>query len=833
MSHRGVALIASVWVVVCGLAVSATPRRPHAGADVRASTVHPERVLTRAMVAPAAQAAAPQASAAHRATVERYCVTCHSDRARMGDLSLEGLDPDRAADAPDQWEAVIRKLRTRTMPPPGMPRPDDRTYAAVTRALEEGLDRAAAARPNPGRPVLRRLNRTEYGNAVRDLLALDVDASSFLPPDDSAFGFDNISDVLGLSPSLLERYLVAADRISEIAVGAADAPGSTTYRVRQDRSQDQHIEGLPLGTVGGLAARHTFPVDADYELSLTLYRTNLEAIRGLEHPHQIEISIGGERVFLDTVGGERDSEREGASITDHSDAIDARLQVRVPVRAGTHTVGAAFIRKIGGGTQRLRPFLRSSAGTYDATGRPHIETMTIAGPFQAVGPGDTPSRRRIFVCRPARAADEERCARQILSGIARRAYRRPATDPELDTLLAFYRTGRGRGSWETGIQLALRRILASPNFVFRPEQEPAGPPGSMHRVGDLELASRLSFFLWSSIPDEQLLVLAERGRLRDPRVLEQQVRRMLADSRASALAENFAGQWLHLRNLRTVLPNHDEFPDFDDTLREAFRREAELFFDSVVREDRSVVDLLTADYTFVNERLAKHYGIAGVYGSHFRRIAVPQDERRGLFGKGGLLLATSHADRTAPVVRGKWILENVLGVPAPPPPPNVPPLETAAAAQHPVTLRARLEAHRASPACASCHRIMDPLGFALEHFDAVGSWRERDGAAPIDASGQLVDGSAVNGVPALRQALVARSDLFVTTLTEKLLTYALGRGLQSYDMPVVRAIVAGAAPGQYRFSSLVMGIVRAAPFQMRMKGEPPAVNTRAAAEAVR
>jgi hypothetical protein len=778
-------------------------------------------------------AAPPQASPpAFRATVDKYCLTCHSDRARLGDLSLEGLEPDRPGDAAPQWEAVIRKLRTRTMPPPGMPRPDVATYVAFTDALERELDRAAAARPNPGRPVLRRLNRTEYGNAIRDLLDLDVDASSYLPPDDSAFGFDNISDVLGLSPSLLERYLVAADRISEMAIGAATTPGSTTYRVRQDRSQDQHIEGLPLGTVGGLGVQHTFSVDADYQFSITLYRTNLEAIRGLEHPHQIEITVGGERVFIDTIGGERDSERAaGQSVTDYSDAIDGRLQVRVPVRAGTHTVGAAFIRKIGGGTQRLRPFLRSSAGTYDATGRPHIETLTVAGPFNPVGPGDTPARERIFTCRPSRPADEEACARRIVGGIARRAYRRPVADSEIGTLLSFYRTGRARGTWETGIQLALRRILASPSFVFRPEEEPAGPPGTIHRVSDVELASRLSFFLWSSIPDEELLGLAERGRLRDAAVLAQQVRRMLADRRASALAENFAGQWLHLRNLRTVLPNHDEFPDFDDTLREAFRREAELFFDSIVREDRSVVDLLTADHTFVNERLAKHYGVTGVYGSHFRRVTVPQDERRGLLGKGGLLLATSHADRTAPVVRGKWILENVLGVPAPPPPPNVPPLDATGSAEHPTTLRARLEAHRASPSCASCHRIMDPLGFALENFDAVGRWRERDGLAPIDASGQLVDGSAVNGVKALREALVTRSDLFVTTLTEKLLTYALGRGLQHYDMPVVRAIVKGAASQQYRFSALVMGIVTAAPFQMRMKGEPPAVNTRNATAA--
>jgi hypothetical protein len=737
----------------------------------------------------------------------------------MGGLSLERLDPARPADSPETWEAVVRKLRTRTMPPPGSPRPDAATYEGVAAALEGELDRAAASRPNPGRPILRRLNRTEYGNAVRDLLDLELDASAYLPPDDAAFGFDNVSDVLGISPALLERYLVAADRISEIAVGATATPGSTTYRVRQDRSQDQHIEGLPFGTVGGLAVTHTFPVDAEYDLSLTLYRTNLEAIRGLEHPHQIEIGIGGERVFLDTVGGERDSQRQGSgSITDHSDAIDARLRVRVPVRAGAQSVGAAFIRKMAGGTQRLRPFLRSSAGTYDATGRPHLETLTIAGPFDVTGPGDTKSRRRVFVCRPSKASEEEPCARRIISAMARRAYRRPLAEPEVRELVAFYGQGRENGTWERGIQLALRRILASPSFVFRLEQEPSGRPGTTRPVGDLELASRLSFFLWSSIPDEELLAVAERGQLRHRGVLETQVRRMLGDPKARALAENFAGQWLHLRNLRTILPNHDEFPDFDDTLRDAFRREAELFFDSIVREDRSVLDLLTADHTFVNERLAKHYGLSGVYGSHFRRVTVPRDERRGLLGKGGLLLATSHADRTAPVVRGKWILENILGTPAPPPPAAVPPLEDANDRATPTTLRARMEMHRASPSCASCHRIMDPLGFALENFDAVGSWRVRDGGVPIDASGQLVDGSAVNGVEALREALLGRSHLFVGTVTEKLMIYALGRGLQYYDMPVARGIVRDAERQNYRFSSLIMGIVTAAPFQMRVKG---------------
>jgi hypothetical protein len=713
-----------------------------------------------------------------------------------------------------------------------MPRPDEGTYEALAAYLETELDKAAAGSPNPGRPLIRRLNRSEYANAIRDLLSLDVDVSSLLPPDDSAFGFDNISDLLGTSPALLERYLVAADRVSALAVGAPVSPGSDTYRIRQDRSQDQHIEGLPLGTVGGLVVNHTFPLDAEYRFSLELYRTNLEAIRGLEHPHQIEITIDGERVFLETVGGEVEKGGggppgpqgpQGPSITERSDGVDAKLQVRVPVKAGTRAVGATFVRKIGAGTQRLRPFLRSSAGTYDSTGRPHIETLTIAGPFDPTGPGETPSRQRIFTCRPeqgrrANAASEDRCASRIVSTLARRAYRRPVTKADTDRLMTFYRAGRGRGNFETGIQMALRRLLASPTFVFRVEEDRAGKPGSIQPVSDIELASRLSFFLWSSIPDDALLDAASRGQLRNPGVLDREVRRLLADPKADRFVRNFTGQWLHTRNLRTVAPNHDEFPDFDDTLRDAFQRETELFFESIMRGDRNVLELLTADYTFVNERLAKHYGIPYVYGSQFRKMTVTNDARRGLLGKGGLLMVTSRADRTAPVLRGKWILENVLGTPPPPPLPNVPPLE-ASDAEAPRTLRERMERHRASPTCAGCHKVMDPLGFALENFDATGAWRTREAGVPLDASGQLADGTRVDGVVALRNALLARSDVFVRTFTEKLMTYALGRGLQPFDMPAVRDISRKAERQDYRFSGIIMGIVNSPAFQMRVVGE--------------
>ncbi|HEX5107206.1 MAG TPA: DUF1592 domain-containing protein [Vicinamibacterales bacterium] len=777
-------------------------------------------------VAAVPNAAAPQRPASataeapaseRRATLDRYCVTCHNQRSRTGGLALDELDPSRVSERPEVWEAVVRKLRTGTMPPQGMPRPDHGTSAALASGLEADLDRAAAAAPHPGRPLLRRLNRAEYANAIRDLLALDVDVTSLLPADDSAFGFDNIGDLLVVSPALLERYLVAADRVSALAIGdPSTLPGSETYRVRGDQSQAQHLEGLPLGTVGGLAVRHTFPLDAEYAFQLALFRTNLEAIRGLEYPHQIEISVDGQRIFSEIVGGDADAGQSG-TITERSDAIDARLKVRVPVKAGPHVVAATFIRKVAENPNRLRPFLRSNSGTYDSTGRPHIETLTVTGPYQPSGPGDTPSRRQILICHPPTARAEEPCARQILSTLARRAYRRPVTAADLDPPLAFYREGRRKGTFETGIQLALRRLLASPSFVFRIEEDPATlPAGTPYRVSDIELASRLSFFLWSSIPDDILLDVAAAKRLHLPAVLGEQVRRMLADPRADALVDNFAGQWLHLRNLQNISPNSDEFPDFDNDLRDAFRRETELFFGSILREDRNVLDLMRADYTYVNERLAKHYGVPHVYGSQFRRVTLTDDARRGLLGKGSVLLATSHADRTAPVLRGKWILENLLGTPPPAPPANVPPLEAQPGAR-PRTMRERMEGHRASPACAGCHRTMDNLGFAMENFNAVGAWRTREAGAPVDATGTVPDGTPVDGIVALRESLLRRPEVFVGTLTEKLLIYSLGRGLQHYDMPVVRSIVRGAAQNDYRFSSIVLGIAQSAPFQMRMK----------------
>ena len=750
-----------------------------------------------------------------RALLDRYCVTCHNQRTRAGGLVLETLDPSHVDAQPAVWEAVVRKLRTRAMPPQGMPRPDDATVESLTTWLAAELDRTAA--PDPGRPLLHRLNRAEYGNVIRDLLALDVDVRSLLPPDDSAFGFDNNADLLVVSPSLLERYLSAADRVSALAIGdPSTPPGSETYYTRGDQSQSQQLEGLPLGTVGGIGVRHVFPLDGEYQFQVALTRTNLEAIRGLEHTHQLEITVDGERVFLGAIGGDAEAGQTGA-ITAKSDATDARLRVRVRVKAGPRFVAATFIRKIAENTNRLRPFLRSNAGTYDSTGRPHVKSLTVSGPFDPTGPGDTPSRRRIFICRPASSSEQDACARRILTTLARRAYRRPVRDGDVAPLLAFYREGRRKGTFETGVQLALRRLLASPTFVFRVEDDPhVVAAGAVYRVSDVELASRLSFFLWSSMPDDALLDVAESNRLHAPAVLEAQVRRMLADPKADALVENFAGQWLHLRNLQNIAPNTDEFPDFDNDLRIAFRRETELFFRSVMREDRNVLDLLTADYTFVNERLAKHYGLPGVYGDQFRRVQIADDARRGLLGKGSILLATSHADRTAPTLRGKWILENLIGTPPPKPPADVPPFEQTAGPK-PRTIRERMEIHRANPSCAGCHKTMDALGFTLENFNAVGAWRTRDAGQDVNAAGTMADGEPAVGVAGLRATLLRRPEIFVGTFTEKLLTYGLGRGLHDYDMPVVRSVLRDAAAQDNRFSAVVLGIVKSTPFQMRRK----------------
>ena len=753
-----------------------------------------------------------------RQVIDKYCTGCHNDLTKAGDLVLEAADLNAIPTHSEMWEKIVKKLRSGTMPPAGMPRPDAASYNTTAAWIEARLD---GAPPYAGRPVLHRLNRAEYANAIRDLLHLDVDIDALLPPDDAAFGFDNVAEALGVSPALQERYLGAAAKIAALAVGdPAQAPTTHTWRIPQDLSQDQHVEGLPLGTVGGTSVMLNFPLDGDYRLQAKLYRTNLNIMRGLQTAHEVEFAVDGKRVHLAKIGGPEDLASMFEKPTDTGDAVDARLQVVVPVSAGPHSVSVAFLQDSQfAEPARLQSFLRSSVDNFDWAGHPHLQVLNVAGPFHATSASETPSRKRIFVCRPAKPTEEAACAQQIVSALMRRAYRQPPSSADLHRVMEFYAAGHRGGDFDRGIQTALERILASPKFLFRAEHEPSGvKPGSVYPVSDTELASRLSFFLWSSIPDDALLDLAGKGKLHDEATLDREIRRMLADPKSEALVDNFAGQWLQLRNLRNFQPNTDLFPDFDDNLRQGFRRETELFFQSILKEDRSVLDLMTADYTFVNERLARHYGIPNVYGSWFRRVPVRDEARKGLLGQGSILALTSHAERTSPVVRGKWILENLMGLQVTPPPPNVPPLPEKKDGDKPRTMREQMTEHRANPVCASCHKTLDPIGFAMENFDAVGAWRSEDAGARVDASGELADGTKVNGVVELRQALLKRPENFVTTVVVKLMTYALGRGLDARDMPQVRAIVRNAARDNYRLSSLILGVARSTPFRMSTAG---------------
>ncbi len=791
-------------------------------------------VVIAASLALMPAARSQQSSSPQRALLDQYCVVCHNQRAKTAGLMLDKMDLNRIGEGAEVWEKVVRKLRGGMMPPVGLPRPDKAAMDGFISWLETSLDRAAAANPNPGRDPLHRLNRAEYANAIHELLALDIDVTSLLPADDEANGFDNIADVLKVSPSLLEQYLTASRQIASLAVGdPAITPVSQVYRVPPDLAQEDHIEGLPLGTRGGIVIHENFPLDAEYDFSVKLLRNIVGYITGLEWPHQLEISVDGQRVFLAPVGGEADNKMMDANLGVAGDALDARLKARVPVQAGPHTVVVTFLRKNSAeSVEPLQPFTRD-LDLQNMNGIPLIDYVDITGPIKPTGPGDTPSRRRIFSCRPKSTSDELPCAKKILSSLARRAYRRPVNDQDLELLLSFYQAGRNKGNFDAGIESALRLILADPKFLFRYSPDPAKvTPGTTYHVSDLELASRLSFFLWSTVPDDQLLDVAAQGKLKDPAVLEQQVRRMLADPRAKQLVINFAGQWLYLRNLPSAIPDRDTFPNWDDNLRQALRRETELFFESIVREDRSALDLLNADYTFVNERLARHYGIPNVYGSQFRRVAITDENRKGLLGQGSILTVTSYPNRTSPVLRGKWILENILGTPPPAPPPNVPALKETGEGGKVLPVRVLLEQHRQNPACAGCHRIMDPLGFSLENFDGIGQWRTKEPGGAVDASGQLADGSQVDGPAALRKAILSHPDQFVDTMTEKLLTYALGRGLEYYDMPVVRGIVHDAARSNYRFSSLVLGIVKSVPFEMKkpQTGDDARVTTAAVQE---
>jgi cytochrome c551/c552 len=743
-------------------------------------------VLLIAVIAGNQQIARPQDPAPDRALLNQYCVGCHNEKTKTAGLMLDNLDLSHPGQDPEAWEKVVRKLRAGMMPPAGMPRPDRATLDTWTAKLETELDRAAEAKPNPGSTGLHRLNRTEYTNAIRDLLAIDVDGSTVLPADDSSEGFDNIADALAVSPALIERYVAAAGKISRLAVGnLLITPSTVTYRAPADLSQSEHVEGLPLGTRGGMLIRHTFPLDAEYAIKVRARSAGIGVGGVGPSGEELELVLNGERVKLSTNG-----------------TVDARI----PVKAGPQDIGAAYVRKSPPGADDIWQVF---------AGNSSVSSIAITGPLNPTGPGDTPSRRRIFVCHPNSDGDEAACAKRILSTLALHAYRQPPSGADLDTLLSFYQAGRKSGSFDLGIEQALARVLVDPRFVFRFEREPAGTAaGATYRVGDLELASRLSFFLWSSIPDEELLDLAVQGKLHDPAELQKQTLRMLKDSRSEALVTNFGGQWLYLRELKSARP---EARGFNDNLRQAFRRETELLLESILREDRSVVDLLNADYTFVNEALARHYGIPGIKGTRFKRVTLQDDARRGLLGQSSFLLVTSVANRTSPVARGKWVLENLLGTPAPLPPPNVPPLKENEGAQQPTSVRQRMEEHRNNAVCAACHKIMDPIGFSLENFDLIGTWRSTEGGIKIDASGQLVDGTKLDGPASLRQALLSRSDVFVQTMTEKLLTYGTGRALKYYDMPVVRSITRDAARNDNRFSSLILGIVKSDPFQMRLK----------------
>jgi len=760
--------------------------------------------------------------------LSKYCITCHNQKARIPAGAPLALDianlKDPGSDAA-VWEKVVRKLGVGAMPPQGSPTPGAAELNKLRSILISSLDSAAAKQNNPGHYVLHRLNRTEYANAVRDLLGVDFDVAELLPSDGGDFGFDNIASALKITPMLMEGYLTAALRISDLAVGDAEvSPGTASFSISTVVTQRQHVDGLPLGTRGGTVARYNFPADGEYVFYGRLLRTVAEGyvgVEGHETPFQFIVTVDGEQVFSAPIGGKQDHESSGKNITISREEVDKRMtSPRIPITAGPHEVGFTFIDRPAAEQNAWQPVLRDSLEAHNPSGLPRLRTGNIEGPFNVTGISETPTRKRLFTCKPATAAKEAPCASEILSAVARRAYRRPVGANDMEAPMTFYNDARMKGGdFDAGIRAGLARILATPAFVFRSEGDPANlPEGAAHRITDLELASRLSFFLWSSIPDDELMNLAIAGRLRDPLVLQAQVKRMIADERSDALMNDFTGQWLQLRNLDKVTPDLLMFPDFDDNVRQAFRKETELFFTSIVKENRSVLDLLDADYTFVNERLARHYGIKGVYGARFRRVQVTDQNRRGLLGQGSFLALTSVANRTSPIIRGKYVISNFLNTPPLPPPANVPQLEASAPKDRPSTVREQLELHRANAVCAACHRSMDPIGFALENFNAVGQWQDvtKDGLK-IDSAGVLFDGTKVDGPVALRKALLARPEVFVGTVTEKLMIYALGRGLEPVDMPVVRSIMRGAAKNNYAMQSIVLGIVQSSAFQMRTK----------------
>ena len=805
----------AAWLVGCGVLVAVLS---HWHARPQAARPSQTEVATTETVRP---------------LLDRYCITCHNQRLKTAGLVLDGFDLTRIGREADTWERVARKLRTREMPPPGLPRPDRETYERATSTLEAALDAAALAHPDPGRVIVHRLNRTEYANAIRDLLALDVDARLLLPADEpDQQGFDNVAGVLSVSPRLLENYLSAASTVSRLAIGdrslgtVENSFKIPTALVQDDRTSDD----LPFGSRGGISIPYHFPLDGEYRIKVLLKRQLYLYLIGMGEPNQIDIRLDGSLIKRFTIGGEGKGRTAPESFAGNTQGdpgwevymhtADDGLTVSIPVTAGEHNVGVSFVRRHWEPEGILQPPQRGFARTTNELyyGQPAVDIVTIAGPYAAKQPTDTPSRKAILTCRPgaqsSRAAGDEQCARTILSRLARRAYRRPVTEQDLATLLTFYRAGQAEEGFEAGVQRALRRMLASPSFVFRIEREPANsPPGTVYRLNDLDLASRLSFFLWSSIPDDELLDAAARGTLSTPAVLEQQVKRMLADPRSEALVDNFVSQWLTLNKLAGVVPDVDAYPEFDENLRDAFRQETRLFVEAQLREDRSVGELLTANYTYVNERLARHYQIPNVYGSHFRRVTFADGKRGGLLGQGSILTVTSYPNRTSPVLRGRWLLDNILGAPPPPPPPDVPTLKEGAT-ERPQSIREQMEAHRKNPSCAVCHVRMDPLGFSLENFDALGKWRTSVDALPVDASAALPDGTKFDGVTGLRQLMASHQEDFARTFTQKLLGYALGRSIESTDLPAIRQITKNAAPGGYRWSSLIMGIARSTPFTM-------------------
>jgi hypothetical protein len=877
-----------VGVLLCLASAGVNALQNLTSSDVREPRPLPPQIIAAPLRALQSTVALPRPADAP-ALLNRYCVTCHNERLKTGGLALDTLDVRDVSQHTERWEQVVRKLRTHSMPPPGAPRPDPATYDFLIGWLEGSLDRLAATAPKPGTLSVHRLNRTEYANAIRDLLALEIDGRTFFPADDTGYGFDNIADVLSVSPLLLERYLSAAIKVSRLAIGdPAMPPSSQVYAVgKYYRQDDRRSEDLPFGSRGGLAVRHYFPVDGEYLLKVYLDRTYQGNVRGLAEEHQLEVRINGERIQQFRVGGfDVDAEGNllpqtvpgttgqkpttpataaptGGSVrpdpaqpaprpsptprrqltpeqiaeqaakivqqaqvagqsAEQDHGADAHLFIRFSAKAGPATIGINFVARdtLHEGARRQTLMITSYEYAGNTTGDPLVGSIDIRGPYDVTGRGDTPSRRRVFACRPTRPNDETRCATQIITSLATRAYRRAVTERDIAPLLELFRAGRQDGDFDTGIQSALERILISPAFLFRVVEPPSGTrPGELYRLTDSQLASRLSFFLWSSIPDDELLELAARGRLSTPAVLERQVRRMLADPKSSALVSNFAGQWLMLRNLRLITPDPYQFPDFDDNLREALQRETELFFESQLRENRSVSELLSANYTFINERLAKHYGIPNVYGSHFRRMTWNDDKRYGLLGHGSILTITSYPNRTAPTIRGKFLLENILGTPPPPPPPDVPQLDDTETKGQSRSIRERLEQHRRNPTCATCHRNMDPLGFALENFDALGRHRTHDGDTPIDPSGVMPDGTKLDGPATLRQALLANPDQFVEVVGEKLLTYALGRGIEYYDRPALRKVVRAAASDGYRWSALVLAITESLPFRMTVAAD--------------